>query len=206
MRDDFQSYRIDEANPMPHDLMVGAIAPRPIGWISTVSPDGVRNLAPYSFFTMLGYQPPLIGFTSIGWKDSVANIDVTGEFVWNLATRPLAEAINATSAPLARDVDEFEHAGLAAANCMEVRPARVALSPLAFECRKTSITRLLDLDGQETVSWFVVGQVVAVHIRRDLAGDGAYDFTLAHPILRAGGRGDYCEIGSEAHFHMPRPS
>lgn len=205
MRDDFQSYRIDEANPMPHDLMVGAIAPRPIGWISTVSSDGVRNLAPYSFFTMLGYQPPLIGFTSIGWKDTVANIDATGEFVWNLATRPLAEAMNATSAPLAGNVDEFEQAGLAAATCIEVTPARVALSPLAFECRKTSITRLHDLDGRETSSWFVVGQVVAVHIRRDLTRDDAYDFAPANPILRAGGRGDYCVIGTEAHFHMPRP-
>jgi flavin reductase (DIM6/NTAB) family NADH-FMN oxidoreductase RutF len=205
MRDDFHSYRIDESNSMPHDLMVGAIAPRPIGWISTISPDGVRNLAPYSFFTMLGYQPPLIGFTSIGWKDTVSNIDATGEFVWNLATRSLAEAMNATSAPLSGDVDEFDHAGLSAATCMEVAPARVAASPLAFECRKTVITRLNDLDGRETMSWFVVGQVVAVHIRRDLTGDGAYDFASVQPVLRAGGRGDYCEIGTEAHFHMPRP-
>ena len=90
-------YEPRDGHGLPHDPLNAMVAPRPIGWISTVSADGVRNIAPYSFFNLLNYTPPLIGFSSMGWKDSVANINATGEFVWSLATRDLAEAMNATA-------------------------------------------------------------------------------------------------------------
>ena len=93
-------YLTAEGTGLPHDPFNAIVGPRPIGWISTVNPEGVRNLAPYSFFNGFNYRPPIIGFSSVGWKDSVANIEATGEFVWNLATRDLAVAMNETSASL----------------------------------------------------------------------------------------------------------
>lgn len=205
MGEDFLSYRVDAEHRLPHDLMVAAIAPRPIGWIATLAPDRTRNLAPYSFFNMLSYHPPLIGFASIGWKDTVANVRATGEFVWNLATRPLAEAVNATSATVAASEDEFEHARLAAVPSLVVGPPRVAQSPVAFECSLTEMVHLRDLGGVPTRSWLVVGQVVAVHVRRDLLVGESIDIVRAQPILRAGGHGEYFGIAAEHRFHMPRP-
>ncbi|MDI9225699.1 flavin reductase family protein, partial [Serratia bockelmannii] len=97
---------------LPHDPLNAIVGPRPIGWISSRSAAGLRNLAPYSFFNCFNYRPPIIGFASTGWKDSVANIVETGEFVWNLATRPLAEAMNNSSITLPRGEDEFAFAGV----------------------------------------------------------------------------------------------
>ena len=94
---DFHFYEPHAGHGLPHDPLNAIVAPRPIGWVSTVAADGTRNLAPYSFFNLFNYRPPIIGFASVGWKDSVTNIEATGEFVWNLATRPLAEAMNARS-------------------------------------------------------------------------------------------------------------
>ncbi|HEX8420142.1 MAG TPA: flavin reductase family protein, partial [Sphingomonas sp.] len=91
-------YEPQAGHGLPHDPLNAIVAPRPIGWISTMSAAGVRNLAPYSFFNLVNYHPPLIAFSSMGWKDSVANIAETREFVWNLVTRDLAEVMNATSA------------------------------------------------------------------------------------------------------------
>nr|WP_246505416.1 flavin reductase family protein [Coralloluteibacterium stylophorae] len=191
---------------MPHNPFKAIVAPRPIGWISTVSADGVPNLAPYSFFNALSDTPPIVGFSSSGWKDSVRNAEATGEFVYNVATAELAARMNATAAPLPPDVDEFVEAGLAAAPSRLVRAPRVADSPASLECRLTQIVRMAAADGRETDSWLVLGEVVAVHIDRRHLVDGIYQTAAARPILRAGGRADYAEIGPDSMFRLVRPT
>lgn len=190
---------------LAHDPLNSIVAPRPIGWISTVSKDGVRNLAPYSFFNLLNYRPPLIGFSSSGWKDSAANVEATGEFVWNLATRPLAQAMNATSASAPRGVDEFVLAGLEAAPSRLVAPPRILASPVSFECRLTQLIRLESKEGQALDQWLVIGEAVGIHIDRAMLEDGVYQTARARPISRAGGPADYFEATEATLFHMPRP-
>jgi len=199
------SYEPRSGHGLAHDPLNSIVAPRPIGWISTLSADGVRNLAPYSFFNLYCYRPPIVGFTSTSWKDSVANVQATGEFVWNLATRPLAERMNASSAEVPADVDEFELAVVDAAPSVLVAPPRVAESPVAFECRLTQLINLTDLSGQPTAGWLTLGEVVMVHIADDVLVDGAYDTVAAHPIVRGGGPVDYWEITEQARFRMKRP-
>ena len=191
---------------LAHDPLNAIIAPRPIGWISTLAADGTSNLAPYSFFNLFNYRPPIIGFASTGWKDSAANITETGEFVWNLATRALGEAMNASSATVARDVDEFTLAGLEAAPSRLVETPRVAASPVAFECRHTQTLRLAGADGHEIDTWLFLGEVIGIHIAPDLIQDGSYRTAAAHPILRGGGPADYFEVRDDALFAMRRPA
>ena len=191
---------------LAHDPLNAIVAPRPIGWISTLGADGARNLAPYSFFTLFNYRPPIIGFASTGWKDSAANIAATGEFVWNLATRDLAEAMNATSATVGAGVDEFTLAGLDAVPSRLVAPPRVAASPVAFECRHTQTLRLEALDGRALDTWLILGEVVGIHIAPHLIADGSYRTAAAHPITRGGGPGDYFEVLEEGLFTMRRPA
>ena len=190
---------------LAHDPLNAIVAPRPIGWISTVAEDGTRNLAPYSFFNLFNYHPPIIGFSSQGWKDSAANIAATGEFVWNLVTRDLAEAMNASSAMVGAGVDEFALAGVEAAPSRLVAPPRVAASPVAFECRHTQTLRLTDDAGAELDAWLILGEVIGIHIAPDTIADGAYRTAAAHPISRGGGPGDYFETRGDALFRMRRP-
>ena len=197
-------YEPAQGHGLRHDPLNSIVAPRPIGWIASLSQDGRRNLAPYSFFNLFNYKPPIIGFASSGWKDSVANIDATGEFVWNLATRSLAAAMNITSTT-DREKDEFTLAGLEAAPSRVVSPPRVALSPVSFECRLTQLIRLEDLQGQELDSWLVLGEVVGVHIDPAMLEDGVYQTARAAPVSRGGGPADYFETTVDALFHMARP-
>ena len=198
-------YRPSEGHGLRHDPFNAIVGPRPIGWISSLSPEGVRNLAPYSFFNAFNYAPPIVGFSSIGWKDSVANIAATGAFVWNLATRPLADRMNATCATVGPHVDEFKLSGLTPADSRLVAPARVLESPVNFECRLSQLIQLQSAAGEPVDSWLVLGEVVAVHIDRALLVDGVYDTAAARPILRAGRAGDYVEVRPDAMFEMPRP-
>ena len=198
-------YEPANGHRLPHDPLNAIVAPRPIGWISTVSGDGVPNLAPYSFFNLFNYRPPIVGFSSMGWKDSVANIEATGEFVWNLATRDLAEAMNATCAPVDADVDEFTLAGIEPAPSRLVTPARVAASPAAFECKLTQIVRLETKERRELDQWLVLGEAVGIHIDAAMLEDGIYQTARAHPITRGGGPADYFEITDAALFRMWRP-
>ena len=191
---------------LAHDPLNAIIAPRPIGWISTLSATGVRNLAPYSFFQLFNYRPPIIGFASTGWKDSAANITETGEFVWNLVTRDLAEAMNASAATVDPDTDEFTLAGLETAPSRLVAPPRVAASPVAFECRHTQTLQLTDLAGSDLTTWLFLGEVIGIHIAPDLIQDGSYRTAAAHPILRGGGPADYFEVRDDALFAMRRPA
>ena len=190
---------------LPHDPFNAIVGPRPIGWVSTRSNDGVPNLAPYSFFTAFNYIPPIVGFSSTGPKDSLRNVQENGMFVWNLVTRPLAEAMNQTCAPVSPEVNEFELAGLATAPSRVVDVPRVADSPVSFECRSTQIIQLEGLDKQKVPTWLVLGEVVGVHIAAHLLKDGIYDTANAGHILRGGGPADYFTIGPEQLFKMWRP-
>ncbi|MBE7210974.1 MAG: flavin reductase family protein, partial [Gluconacetobacter diazotrophicus] len=124
-----------------HDPLNSIVGPRPIGWIGSRDPRGSPNLAPYSFFNAFNYTPPIIGFSSTGWKHSATNIAATGVFTWNLVTRDLAEAMNRCSAPVAPEVDEFALAGLRALPGRILDAPMVAESPVAFECRLTQQIR-----------------------------------------------------------------
>jgi len=188
---------------LPHDPLNAIVAPRPIGWISTVSASGQRNLAPYSFFNLFGYRPPLIGFASTGWKDSVANVEATGEFVWNLATRSQAEAVNASSATT--DQDEFVLAAVETAPSRLVAPPRVAASPVAFECKLTQLIRLETKEGRALDQWLVMGEAVGIHIDTAMLEDGIYQTARARPISRGGGPADYFETREDALFRIHRP-
>ncbi|MBS1696514.1 MAG: flavin reductase family protein [Actinobacteria bacterium] len=202
---DAHFYRTADGTGLPHDPFNAIVGPRPIGWISTTGADGTRNLAPYSFFNGFNYRPPVIGFASIGWKDTVSNVDATGEFVWNLATRSLAAAMNETSASIPASEDEFVRGALTAVPSALIGAPRVLESPVNFECRLTQLIRLTDADGQELTTWLVLGQVVAVHIDRAFLVDGVYDTAAPVPILRAGGPANYAEVRAPSMFTMVRP-
>ncbi len=192
-----------DGHGLPHDPFKAIVAPRPVGWVSTMDDAGRVNLAPYSFFNAFSDSPPIVGFSSDGWKDSIANVAATGEFVWNLATRPLAEAMNLTSASVAHEVDEMQLAGLASASCRQVRPPRVAATPAALECRLLQMIRLSDLAGRPLDRWLALGQVVGVHIDPAYLKDGLFDTAAARPIARCGYRGDYAEV--DHLFELVRP-
>lgn len=201
----FHFYEPQHGHGLPHDPFNAIVGPRPIGWISTVSKEGVHNLAPYSFFNAFNYVPPIVGFASIGAKDSLRNVQDNGEFVWNLVTRDLAEAMNQTCAPLPPEQSEFAFAGLSSTPSRLVKPPRVTLSPVAFECRCTQIVQLQGSDQQPVETWLVLGEVVGVHIAQGLLKEGIYDTAHAQHILRGGGPADYFSVGPEQLFRMWRP-
>ena len=199
-------YEPAKGHGLAHDPLNAIIAPRPIGWISSQDADGRRNLAPYSFFNAFNYRPPIIGFASIGRKDSLNNAEATGVFAWNLATRALAEPMNLSCSSVPPEVDEFELAGLTPAACRLIDAPRVTESPVSFECRVTQIIQLQNAAAAPIATWLVLGEVVGVHIDQALLKDGVYDTAAAHPILRCGGPGGYADIGPEAMFEMLRPA
>ena len=201
----FHSYEPRQGHGLPHDPFNAIVGPRPIGWISTQSATGATNLAPYSFFNAFNYVPPIVGFASIGYKDTVRNVQATGEFVWNLATRDLAEVMNQSCAAVSPEVSEFDLTGLTPLPSTRVRPPRVAESPVTFECRSTQILQLQGVDGAPVDTWLVLGEVVAVHIDTALLKDGVYDTANAEHILRGGGPADYFTVGPEQLFRMYRP-
>lgn len=200
------TYQPTEGHGLPHDPLNAIIGPRPIGWISSHDGEGHHNLAPYSFFNCFNYTPPIIGFASSGWKDSVRNICTSKEFVWNLVTRPLAEAMNASSAPLPAESDEFGYAGLETLASTEIGALRVAASPVHFECRLTQCIQLQDVAGNHLQSWLVLGEVVRVHIDSALLKEGVYQTSLAQPVLRAGGPSAYYGISDDQRFDLFRPT
>lgn len=205
MQSEMYYYEPAQGHGLPHDPFNAIVGPRPIGWISSQDSGGRLNLAPYSFFNAFNYTPPIIGFSSVGRKDSLNNIEATGEFCWNLATRPLAEAMNQSCAAVAPEVDEFALSGLTPAASKVVAVPRVLESPVSFECKVTQIIQLQGADKTLVPSWLVLGEVVAVHIAQTLLVDGVYDTAAAEPILRGGGPADYFQVGPEARFQMYRP-
>ena len=200
---DFHVYDPALGHGLPHDPFNAIVGPRPIGWVSTRAADGTLNLAPYSFFNAFNYTPPIIGFASITAKDSLRNVQATGEFAWNLVTRPLAEAMNQSCAAVPPEVDEFTLAGLTPVASQAIAVPRVAENPVSFECRVSQILQLQGADGRTVPTWLVLGEVVRVHIAKVLLQDGIYQTAAARPVLRGGGPADYFELGEL--FRMRRP-
>lgn len=190
-----------------YNPLKACVVPRPIGWITTLSADGVVNLAPFSFFNLLSYDPPFVLFSAGvhesdgGRKDTVANVEATGEFVYNMATWAQREPMNQTARILDRGVDELAAAGLAPLSSRLVRPPRVAGSPVQFECRLHQVVRLPGRTPAAEHS-VVIGQVVAVHIDdQALTADGRVDIVKIRPIARLGYQ-DYAAV--DAVFQMAK--
>lgn len=200
-------YRTDESHGLPHNPFNAIVVPRPIGWVSTVDADGAVNLAPYSFFNAVAYYPPQVMYASTGnhaqggLKDSVSNIKETGEFVMNLATWPLREKVNISSAPAPHGIDEFQLAGLTKAPSRLVAPPRVAESPVNMECRLVEVVELLS-DDPDSPNLVTFGHVVAVHIADEVIKDGRVDIDRLQPISRLGYK-DYGRVTGV--FSMTRP-
>lgn len=190
---------------LPHNPMKALIGPRPIGWISAMNAKGEVNLSPYSFFNAVAEGPFLVAFASNGYKDAVAFIDETREFVCNLATWDLRGEMNKTSAPLARGQSEFAHAGLEMAPSRMVKPPRVAASPAALECRHVQTIRLETMEGEALDQYLVMGQVIGVHIDDAFIKDGAVDTAAMRPIMR-GGYMEYFVATPETKFAIQRPT
>lgn len=196
-------YSCDKPCPLPHNPLKAIVAPRPIGWISTQGTNGQVNLAPYSFFNAICSTPSIVMFSSEGLKHSAKNALDTGEFVVSLATVALKDAMNASSAPVDSDVNEYTVAGLEPANCVHVSPPRVAISPASLECKTLPSHGMVDLDGNPLDVHMVLGQVVGVHIHDDyLTEAGLFDTAKAQPLARCGYR-DYAAV--ESVFQLTRP-
>ncbi|MEI9805057.1 MAG: flavin reductase family protein [Pseudolabrys sp.] len=187
---------------LPHDPFKAIVAPRPIGWITSISLKGEVNLAPYSFFNGINSRPNLVMFASEGRKDSVSFIEETREFVCNLATWDLREAMNITSAPLPRGVNEMQRAGLEAAPSRLVKPPRVASSPCAMECKLIKIVAMETAAGGPIDCHVVFGEVVGVHIDDRFIVNGQFDTAAMKPIARCG-YDQYAVVDSL--FSMARP-
>ena len=187
---------------LPHDPFKAIVAPRPIGWISTRALDGRINLAPYSFFNGFSSAPPIVGFSSEGWKDSASFARESNEFVANLATQDLRGPINETSAPFARGDNEFARAGLTMAECRLVAAPRVAESPAALECKVVEVVEIRSVSGTLTGAVLTLGEVVAFHIDERFLVAGRFDTARAHPLARCGYQ-DYAAV--EKVFAMGRP-
>lgn len=195
-------YEPKSGHGLPQDPFKAIIAPRPIGWISTIDLQGRYNLAPYSFFNAVSTEPPMLAFSSEGLKDSVRNAEATGEFVFNLATAALAEPMNQSAARVPPEVDEFALSGLSPAPSRLVRPPRVAASPAALECKVVDLLHLRDLDRKPVDRYLTIGQVVGVHIDEAYLVDGYFDTARAMPLARCGYR-DFASVTSV--FAMLRP-
>ena len=202
---EMHSYDPAQGHGLPHDPFNAIVGPRPIGWISSQDAEGRLNLAPYSFFNAFNYTPPIIGFSSIGRKDTVRNIEATGEFAWNLTTSALVGPMNQSCMSVPHGIDEFSLAGLTPVPCEGVKVPRVAESPVAFACKLLQILQLPTLEGPLTNTFLVLGQVVAIHIARDLLKDDIYDTANAQHVLRAGGPGGYFHITPKNGFDLRRP-
>lgn len=177
---------------LPHDPFKAVIAPRPIGWVSTVDAEGVANLAPYSFFNAVSDDPPIVMFSSAGMKDSARNAIETREFVWNLATFDLREGMNLSSKRLAPEESEFAFAGLREAPSRLVAAPRVADAPVSLECRVTQVVQLQDVAGAAIERWMVMGQVIGVHLDEAyLLPDGRIDTAAMKPLARGGYLDEY---------------
>jgi flavin reductase (DIM6/NTAB) family NADH-FMN oxidoreductase RutF len=187
---------------LKHSPVTALVVPRPIGWISTLDPNGVVNLGPYSFFNLVSGYPPRVIFSSAPRKHSQTNAEATGEFVFNLATWDLREQMNASSAEFPPGVSEPEAIGLEMVPSRNVKPPRVARSPVAMECKYYKTVELVGSDGKMNRSQIVIGEVVGIHIDDRVIVDGMLDVRLMRPIARMGYM-DYCVV--DDFFTMARP-
>jgi len=191
-----------EPHGLAHSPVNALVAPRPIGWVTTLTRTGTVNLAPYSFFNLVSGYPPVVIFSSGPKKDSQTNAEETGEFVYNMATWELREVMNASSADFAGHESEPEKLGLEMIPSLKVKPPRVARSPVHFECKYMKTVDLVGSDGKKNRSSIVIGEVVGIHIDDSLITNGMVDITRARPIARLGYM-DYCVVDEV--FEMMRP-
>jgi flavin reductase (DIM6/NTAB) family NADH-FMN oxidoreductase RutF len=177
-------------------LMTSLVVPRPIAWVSSLAPDGTRNLAPHSYFNIVSTDPPIVHFTQTGRKDTLTNVEASGEFVVNLVSADLAEAMNLTSANFPPDEDEFTWAGLDATPSTHVAPPRVAAAKAAMECRVRTILPM----GNGNM---VFGDVLTVHVDETIWAEGRVDVAALAPIGRLGGSA-YSHVADI--FKLTRPT
>lgn len=189
---------------MRHNPFKALVAPRPIGWVSTVSKDGVLNLAPYSFFNAVCDTPPIMMFSSAGRKDSLINVEQTGEFTCSMATEALVDGMNLSSAPVAANVDEFKLAGLKTAPSLIVKPPRVAASPAALECKLWKTLALPSADPRHPEHVVVFGHVVAIYIDEAFVKDGIVNTGEMRPLARMGYM-DYSVVRPDTVITLNRP-
>ena len=197
-------YRPEDGHGLKHNPFNAVVTPRPIGWISTRGADGSENLAPYSFFNAVAYVPPQVMFASTsskpdrdGTKDSVSNIRDTGVFCVNIVEYAMKDAMNETSGPWPKEVDEFTKAGLERTECETIACSRVAAAPASLECK---LTEIVTLKGE--ANFLVLGEVTGVHLRDDCVKDGLFDILSFQPLTRLGYR-DYSRITEV--FSLARP-
>ncbi len=194
----FVEYRPSElATKDPYYLLTSLVVPRPIAWVSTVSGDGVPNLAPHSYFNVISSDPPIVHFTSTGVKDTLTNCRATGEFVVNFVGRDLVEEMNVTAANFPPTESEWEWAGLASERSSLVAPHRVARAKAAFECKVSDIVS----KGNGNM---VFGDVLVMYVDESVLRDGRVDPRLLHPVGRMGGA-TYTDAAAEL-FDLKRPS
>ena len=198
-------YEPKNGHGLPHNPFNAVVTPRPIGWISTRGADGRDNLAPYSFFNAVAYDPPQVMFASTSakpdrgdTKDSVGNIRDTGVFAVNIASYAMRDAMNQTSGPWERETDEFDLAQIAKVDCTTVPCPRVAEAPATLECK---LTQIVQLTGETNI--VVFGEVVGVHLRDECMVDGAFDVSTFNPLARLGYR-DYSVVREV--FSLNRPN
>ncbi|KPU84545.1 flavin reductase [Marinosulfonomonas sp. PRT-SC04] len=198
-------YQPKDGHSLPHNPFSAIVSPRPIGWISTRGSDGVDNLAPYSFFNAVAYEPPQVMFASTSQKlgrhmgkDSVANIDETGVFCVNIVEYAMRDAMNLTSTGAADVTDEFTHADIERVECETIACSMVANAPATLECK---VSKMIKLDGEHNL--IVIGEVIGVHLRDDCVIDGTFDVTKYQPLARLGYR-DYTRV--QDLFSLNRPT
>lgn len=197
-------YEPKNGHGLPHNPFNAIVSPRPIAWIGTRGADGRDNLAPYSFFNAVAYDPPQVMFSSTSrkddrgdTKDSVANIRDTGVFAINIVEYTARDAMNQTSSAWGRDTDEFALAGIEKAACATIDCPRIANAPATLECK---LTQIVQLPGE--ANFAVFGEVIGVHMRDDCMVDGAFDVTTFQPLARMGYR-DYAVVREV--FSLKRP-
>jgi flavin reductase (DIM6/NTAB) family NADH-FMN oxidoreductase RutF len=190
-----------EPHNLAHDPVTSLVVPRPIGWISTISPAGIVNLAPYSFFNLIAGKPPFVLFSSHSRKHSQRNAEATGEFVFNLATYELRHEMNQTAHEYGEGISEPEAAGIEMVPSRFVKPPRVARSPIALECIYRQTVELTRSNGEQMNTALTIGEVVNIHIDDAVIVDGMLDHRRVRPIARLGYM-DYCVVDNI--FTMPR--
>ncbi|MDI3336462.1 flavin reductase family protein [Defluviimonas aestuarii] len=189
-------YRPEDGHGLPHNPLTAIVTPRPIAWVGTRGPTG-DNLAPYSFFNAIAYEPPQVMFASTGRKDSVTNIEGSGVFSISIVEYAAREAMNQTSGAWPSETDEFAFAGVPKAECITIPCPYVATAPATFECK---LTEIINLRGQN--NFLILGMVTGVHLRDDCVVGGRFDVTRFHPLARSGYK-DYAVVTEV--FEMTRP-
>jgi flavin reductase (DIM6/NTAB) family NADH-FMN oxidoreductase RutF len=190
-------YRPEDGHGLPRNPFNAIVTPRPIGWISTRSSDGVNNLAPYSFFNAVAYVPPQVMFSTTGTKDTITNIRETGVFCVNVVEFAMRDAMNRSSETVPPETDEFAHAGVEPAQCETIPCPRVSGAPAALECR---LTQTIELKGAD--NHLILGEVTGINLRDDCLKDGFFDVTSYQPLTRLGYR-DYSVVREV--FSLKRP-